>query len=369
MSLKRFIKAIRSEPLNPLLFLLLLSIVSFIPWKKRPQRSLLGIAALTHSETAKEERLKPSILGWDWAEGAWGCSTVGRAGGGGCCVRVWTTMQQEYPLYWKPLSPFRSHSMSSPRLKSSPLSIPALRPSVCLSVCQMGEPHQKVLDLVLGTEWMHDKGGQERRKTLFVLNWCGGGGTEPNPGHKFRYSDLVMSLSRVFATQTFGLGGLAFIAAFIPPSIPPSLSPPSAHHHHLPASHHQCSQGDERHGEEGPQGINFSHGWESSSQKTWQPQTAWLKKKRREEERRRGHWRRREGGEFFTWWPWERDFGYWVSSPPAPVRPKPPCLGWEWANCSSCSLGIPCVPWSKDVGGHQLTLLTSNRKPGDVLRK
>lgn len=140
-------------------------------------------------------------------------------------------------------------------------------PSIRLSVCQMGEPHQKVLDLVLGAEWMHDKGGQERRKTLFVLNWCGRG-TEPNLGHKFRYSDFVMSLSRVFATQTFGLGGLAFIAAFIPPSVPPPFSPPSAHHHHLPASHHQCSQGDERHGEEGPQGINFSHGWESSSQKT-----------------------------------------------------------------------------------------------------
>lgn len=71
------------------------------------------------------------------------------------------------------------------------------------------------------------------------------------------------------------------------PFILPSIPPPSTDHH-LPASHHQCSQGDERHREEGPQGINFSHGWESSSQKTWQPQTAWLKKKRREEERRRG---------------------------------------------------------------------------------
>lgn len=142
---------------------------------------------------------------------------------------------------------------------------------------------------------MHDKGEQEERETLFTLNWRGGR-MEQNTGHKLRYSDLVMSLLRVFATQTFGLGGFEIIAAFTPPSIPPSLSPPSAHRHHLPANHHQCSQGDERHGEEGPQGINFSHGWESSSQKTWQPQTAWLKKKRGEEERRRGHWRRREGG-------------------------------------------------------------------------
>lgn len=93
-----------------------------------------------------------------------------------------------------------------------------------------------------------------------------------------------------------------------------SFSPPPIHCH-LPASHHQCSQGDERCGEEGPQGINFSHGWESSSQKTWQPQTAWLKKQRREEERK-GGWKGIAGGEegeFFTWWPWERDFGYWVS--------------------------------------------------------
>lgn len=51
------------------------------------------------------------------------------------------------------------------------------------------------------------------------------------------------------------------------PFILPSIPPPSTDHH-LPASHHQCSQGDERHREEGPQGINFSHGWESSSQKT-----------------------------------------------------------------------------------------------------
>lgn len=177
-----------------------------------------------------------------------------------------------------------------------------------------------------------------------------------------------MSLSRVFATQTFGLGGLAIIAAFIPPSIPPSLSRPSAHRHHLPANHHKCSQGDERHGEEGPQGINFSHGWESSSQKTWQPQTAWLKKKRREEERRRGHWRRREGANSSHDGP-ERGILDIGCLPPLPFGPKPPCLGWEWANCSSCSFGIPCVPWSKDVGGHQLTLLTSNRKPGDVLWK
>lgn len=154
------------------------------------------------------------------------------------------------------------------------------------------------------------------------------------------------------------------------PSLLLSTSPPSAHYH-LPASHHQCSQGDERHGEEGPQGINFSHGWESSSQKTWQPQTAWLKKKRGEEKRKGGRRGGREGtwggeeGEFFTWWPWERDFGYWVSF--FSLRPKPPCLGWEWANCSSCSLSSPCVARPKDVGGHQHTLLTPQRKPTDVL--
>lgn len=143
--------------------------------RKRPHRSLLGIAALTHSGTAKAQGLKPRILGRDWVVGRWGLTTVGSASGGGCCAKVWTTMPQEYPLYCKPLSPFRSHSMSSPRLKSSPLFIPALRPSVCLTVGYMGEPNQKVLDLVLGAEWMHYEGGLERRKTLFVLNWCGRG--------------------------------------------------------------------------------------------------------------------------------------------------------------------------------------------------
>lgn len=54
---------------------------------KLPRRSLLGIAAQTHSETAKEEVLKPSILGWDREMGRWGLSTVGWTGGGGCCAR------------------------------------------------------------------------------------------------------------------------------------------------------------------------------------------------------------------------------------------------------------------------------------------
>lgn len=44
--------------------------------------------------------------------------------------RFWGTMQQEYPLHCEPLSSLRSHSTSSPRLKSSLLAIPALCPSV-----------------------------------------------------------------------------------------------------------------------------------------------------------------------------------------------------------------------------------------------
>lgn len=39
MSLKRFIKRIQTEPLKPLAFLLLLSVVSFIPWQKAPEKS------------------------------------------------------------------------------------------------------------------------------------------------------------------------------------------------------------------------------------------------------------------------------------------------------------------------------------------
>lgn len=163
------------------------------------------------------------------------------------------------------------------------------------------------------------------------------------------------------------------LAVFIPPSIPPSTrlpypspipSPPAANNHLL-ASHHQCSQGDERHGEEGPQGINFSHGWESSSQKTWQPQTAWLKKKRREEERGREGTGGGEEGEFFTWWPWERDFGYWVSF--FSYIQSPHVLVWEWANCSSCSLGSPCVRWPEDVGGHSCSQLTPHGRATHVL--
>lgn len=61
--------------------------------------------------------------------------------------------------------------------------------------------------------------------------------------------------------------------------------------------------------------------------------------------------------------------GFWILGVFFSLHPKPPCLGWEWANCSSCSLDIPCVAWPKDVGGHQHTLLTPNGKPRDVLKK
>lgn len=91
------------------------------------------------------------------------------------------------------------------------------------------------------------------------------------------------------------------------------------------------------------QGINFSHGWESSSQRTWQPQTAWLKKKRREEERR-GDRRRRGGGILHMMALRE---GFWILGVFFFLYPKPPCPGWEWANCSSCSLGSPVLPGLK----------------------
>lgn len=149
------------------------------------------------------------------------------------------------------------------------------------------------------------------------------------------------------------------------PFILPSIPPPSTDHH-LPASHHQCSQGDERHREEGPQGINFSHGWESSSQKTWQPQTAWLKKKRREEERRRGAQEelKREGILHMM----ALREGFWILGVFFSPSSKAPCPGWEWANCSSCSLCSPHVAWLKYVGGHQHALLILDRKPTDVLK-
>ncbi|KAI9530966.1 hypothetical protein NQZ68_000457 [Dissostichus eleginoides] len=104
------------------------------------------------------------------------------------------------------------------------------------------------------------------RVAVFVgagMMWRGPGTYQAlSPGAGLRVSDG--RFERICNTLSVGQGGPVFISPFIHPS---SFPPPPAHHH-LPASHHQCSQGDERHGEEGPQGINFSHGWESSSQKT-----------------------------------------------------------------------------------------------------
>lgn len=141
---------------------------------------------------------------------------------------------------------------------------------------------------------------------------------------------------------------------FIPPFITLSIHPFSTSplRHHLPVSHHQYSQGDERHREEGLRGINFSHGWESSSQKTWQPQTAWLKKKRRGEERRAGGWAQEEkkGGGGILHMMALRE-GFWILGVFFSLYPKPPCLGWEWANCSSCSLSSTVLTsWKMWVG-------------------
>lgn len=133
-------------------------------------------------------------------------------------------MQQEYPHHCEPLSSFRSHSTSSPRRKSSLLSIPA--------VCQSGrEPHQKVLDLGFVTDWVD--GGEEGRKELCGVRVVVFGGAE-GQGHNrticsgvgFR---LVDKLERFCTTQSVGQGGPVFIPPFIPPSIPPPfhLPPPT----------------------------------------------------------------------------------------------------------------------------------------------
>lgn len=135
-------------------------------------------------------------------------------------------MQQEYPLHCEPLSSFRSHSTSSPCRKSSLLSIPA--------VCRSGrEPHQKVLDLGIDTDWVD--GGEEGRggKNCVESGWWCFGGAE-GQGHNrticsgvgFR---LVDELERFCTTQSVGQGGPVFIPPFIPPSIPPPfhLPPPT----------------------------------------------------------------------------------------------------------------------------------------------
>lgn len=68
ISLKRLIQRIPADaPLNPSSYLHC-SIVSPIPWRKAREESV-QIVALTHSETAREERLMPSGLGVDGAGG------------------------------------------------------------------------------------------------------------------------------------------------------------------------------------------------------------------------------------------------------------------------------------------------------------
>lgn len=146
-------KAVPESSVERLVLLLLLSIMSFIPWQGAHEESV-KIVALTHSGTTREERLKPS-----------GCGGVGWIGGGvsASAREVWDTMQQEYFLSCEPLSSSRSHSTSPPHRKSSPLFIPAVWWSG-------GEPHQKVLDLGIDGEGVNSWGGGEER--IGVCMWC-----------------------------------------------------------------------------------------------------------------------------------------------------------------------------------------------------
>lgn len=345
MSLKWLIERILTKaPLNPSSYLhCYLSCPSFLG--RRPNRSLSGLL-LWHTVKQLERN------GWSQVAGGLvgvGVAVLGRFGAQ--CNRSTLSIVNH------------CHPSEATRLAlhaANPLSVSTL------AVCRSGrEPHQKVLELGIETEWL--EGGrmlEKRGGKMCRVEVVGGEGQGHssllNPGVGFRVRD---GFERICTTQSGGQGG----PVFIPPSIPPPFHPPPPAHHHLPASHHQCSQGDERHGEEGPQGINFSHGWESSSQKTWQPQTAWLKKKRREEKRKGG----REGtgggeeGEFFTWWPWERDFGYWVSFFPCVQSPHvlveneqivPPVLS-----------AVPVLPGLKMWVGTSTHCWLLNRKPWDVL--
>ncbi|TNN76568.1 PR domain zinc finger protein 16 [Liparis tanakae] len=108
-------------------------------------------------------------------------------------------------------------------------------------------------------------GAQCNRSTLSIVNHC-----HPSEATRLALNaaNPLRSLFQPYAEsvmEEFAPLKLMVRVALCSSHLLPSTYPA---HHHLPASHHQCSQGDERHGEEGPQGINFSHGWESSSQKT-----------------------------------------------------------------------------------------------------
>lgn len=94
-----------------------------------------------------------------------------------------------------------------------------------LAVCRSGrEPHQKVLELGIETEWL--EGGrmlEKRGGKMCRVEVVGGEGQGHssllNPGVGFRVRD---GFERICTTQSGGQGG----PVFIPPSIPPPFHPP-----------------------------------------------------------------------------------------------------------------------------------------------
>lgn len=117
--------------------------MSFIPWQKAQEESV-GIVALTHSETAREERLKPSGLG---DEVGVGVNAVPGRFGAQCNRSTLSIVNHCHPSEATRLALHAANPLRS--------SIPA--------VCRSGrEPHQKVLELGIETEWVEGGGMVEK---------------------------------------------------------------------------------------------------------------------------------------------------------------------------------------------------------------
>lgn len=122
--------------------------MSFIPWQKAQEESV-GIVALTHSETAREERLKPSGWGVERGRTGWEVDAVPGRFGAQCNRSTLSIVNHCHP----------SEATRLALHAANPL-CPLFQPSVGQAG---GEPHQKVLELGTETKWVEGGRMVEKR--------------------------------------------------------------------------------------------------------------------------------------------------------------------------------------------------------------